>query len=153
MSHGLFDGALVRNVHVFGQTIDIWVKPRTEEIERRAAVGVGAILDEGHVRALMTIPEGTPVALRTVGGGLLLELEGLLEVHAVEIVGDAVRRRAVPPVDLVGFAKFVNDWSDLRGLSLLRTHGPRFAVASPVSAGADSAGGRRRCWCGYRYGT
>ena len=113
----------------------------------------GAILDEGHVRALMTIPEGTLVALRTVGGGLLLELEGLLEVHAVEIIVDVAWRRAVPPVDLVGFAKFVNDWSDLRGLSLLRTHGPRFAVASPVSAGADSAGGRRWCWCACRCGT
>lgn len=41
---------------------------------------------------------------------------------------------AVPPVDLVGFAKTAREWSDVRGVTLLRRHGPRIAIASrPVA--------------------
>lgn len=134
MSQRLFDGEQVSDVHVFGQTIDIWIRPRTAEIDRRTDLGVGAILDEGQVRALMTIPEGVPVELRALDGAMLLELEGLLEAHAVDIVGDTAKRRAIPPVDLVGFAKTAHEWSDLRGVTLLRRYGPRVAIASRAVA-------------------
>ena len=130
MSSGLFDGERVPDVHVFGQTLDIWIRPRTAEIDRRMGLGVGAILDEGMVRALMTIPEGVPVELRALDGAMLLEMDELLEAHAVDIVGDTAWRRAIPPVELVGFAKTAREWSDVRGVTLLRTHGPRIAIAS-----------------------
>ena len=130
----LFGGEFVPDVHVFGQTVDIWVSPRTEEIDRRAAAGVGAILDEHMIRTLMALPEGVPIELRSLDGGALLAMEGLLETHAVEVVGDTLRRRAIPPVDLVGFAKAVREWTDMRGLTLLRTHGPRVAVAATPMA-------------------
>ena len=130
----LFDGEFVPGVHVFGQTIDIWIRPRPEEIDRRAAAGVGAILDEFLIRALMTLPEGMPIELRTLDGGALLAMEGLLDAHAVEIIGDTVCRRMTPPVDLAGIAKAVREWSDMRGLTLLRTHGPRVAVAAKPMA-------------------
>ena len=97
MSPRLFDGVRVAGVHVFGQTIDIWIRPRTEEINRRTALGAGAILDEGQVRALMTIPEGIPAEMRALDGALLLEMEGLLEAHAIDIIGDNAKRRAIPP--------------------------------------------------------
>ena len=134
MSPRLFDGERVPDVHVFGQTIDIWIRPRTDEINRRTALGVGALLDEGQVRALMTIPDGVPVELRALDGAMLLELEGLLEARAVDIVGETAKRRAIPPVDLVGFAKTAHEWSDLLGVTLLRTHGPRIAIASRAVA-------------------
>lgn len=130
VSRRLFGGERVPDVHVFGQTLDIWIRPRAAEIDRRTGLGVGAMLDEGMVRALMTIPEGASVELRALDGAMLLEMDGLLENHAVDIVGDAARRRAIPPVDIVGFAKIAHDWSDVRGVTLLRTHGPRVAIAS-----------------------
>ena len=43
----LFGGEFVADVHVFGQTVDIWVSPRTEEIDRRAAAGVGSCWGSG----------------------------------------------------------------------------------------------------------
>lgn len=130
----LFDGEFVPGVHTFGQTIDIWVRPRTEEIDRRAAARVGAILDEFLIRALMTFPQGLPIELRTLDGGALLAMEGLLDAHAVEVIDDTVCRRMVPPVDLVGIAKAARKWSDVRGITLLRTHGPRVAVAAKPMA-------------------
>ena len=130
----LFGGEFVPDVHVFGQTVDIWVSPRTEEIDRRAAGGVGAILEEHMIRVLMTIPEGVPINLQALDGAALLAMEGLLAAHAVEIVGDTLCRRAIPPVDLVGIAKTIREWSDMRGVALLRTHGPRMAVTAKPMA-------------------
>ena len=130
----LFGGELVPGIHVFGQTIDIWVSPRTEEIDRRAAAGVGAILEEHMIRTLMTIPEGVPIELRSLDGGALLAMEGLLEAHAVEVIGDTLRRRAIPPVDLVGIAKAAREWSDVQGITFLATHGPRIVVAAQPMA-------------------
>ena len=89
---------------MFAQTLDIWVTPRVYEVERRDNAGVGA-LDEHLVRALMDVPEGVPVGFRSLGGAVLLAMEELIANHAVEVVGDAVCRRAIPPVDIVGFAK------------------------------------------------
>ena len=130
----LFGGELVPGIHVFGQTVDIWVSPRTEEIDRRTAAEVGAILDEHTIRTLMTIPEGVPIELRSLDGGALLAMEGLLAAHAVEIVGDTLCRRAIPPVDLVGISKAARDWSDVQGITVLATHGPRIVVATKPMA-------------------
>ena len=130
----LFDGDFVPEVHIFGQTVDLWVSPYTEETNRRAAAGVGAILDEHMIRTMMALPEEVPIELRSLDGGALLAMEGLLEAHAVEVIGDNVRRRAIPPVDLVGIAKAVREWSDMRGLALLGKIGPRVAVAATSMA-------------------
>lgn len=130
----LFGGEFVPGVHIFGQTVDIWVRPRTEEIDRRAAAGVGAILDEHMIRTLMVLPEGVPIELRSLDGGTLLAMEGLLEAHAVEVIGGTLRCRAIPPVDLLGIAKAVREWTDVRGLTLLGTIGPRVAVAASPMA-------------------
>ena len=112
----LFGGEFVPGIHVFGQAVNIWVSPRTEEINRRAAVGVEAILEEYMIRVLMTIPEAVPIELRTLDAASLWAMEELLAAHAVEVVGDTVCRRAIPPVDLLGFAKVACEWSDVRGL-------------------------------------
>ena len=134
MSWVLFDGERVADVEVFGQTIDIWIRPRTEEVDRRAAAGVGAILEDYMIRALMNVPEGVPIELRSLDGGTLLAMEGLLAAQAIEIVGDAALRRAIPPVDLVGIAKAARDWSDVQGITFLATHGPRIVVAAKPMA-------------------
>ena len=129
MNSSLFDGEHVDDVHIFGQTVDIYIRPRTEEIDRRAAVGVGAIVEDYMIRALMNVPEGVPIELRSLDGATLLAMEALLATHAVEIVGDTACRRAIPPVDLVGIAKAARDWSDVQGITYLATHGPRIVVA------------------------
>lgn len=129
MNWVLFDGERVADVHVFGQTVDIWIRPRSEEIDRRASAGVGAIHEDYMLRALMNVPEGVPIEMGTLDGATLLAMEELLTAHAVEIVGDAACRRAIPPVDLVGIAKAARDWSDVQEISYLATHGPRIVVA------------------------
>ena len=134
MSCRLFDGEHVPDVRVFGQTVDIYIRPRVEEIDRRAAAGVGAIIEDYMIRALMNVPEGVPIELRSLDGGTLLAMEGLLAVHAVEIVGDTACRRAIPPVDLVGISKAARDWSDVQGITWLATHGPRIVVAAKPMA-------------------
>ena len=134
MSSALFDGERVRDVHVFGQTVDIWIRPRIEEIDRRAAAGVGAIIEDYMIRALMSVPEGVPIELRSLDGATLLAMEGLLAAHAVEIVGDTACRRAIPPVDLVGISKAASDWSDVQGVTFLATHGARIVVAAKPMA-------------------
>lgn len=134
MKSALFDGEHVQDVHVFGQTVDIWIKPRTEEIDRRVAAGVGAITEDHLVQALMNVPEGVPIQLQSLDGATLLAMEGLLAAHAVEIVGDTACRRAIPPVDLVGIAKATREWSDVRAITFLATHGPRIVVASDAMA-------------------
>lgn len=130
MSWRLFDGEHVPGVHIFGQTVDIYIKPRTEEIDRRAAAGVGALVDDYSIRALMNVPEGVPIELRSLDGATLLAMEGLLAAHAVEIVGDTACRHAIPPVDLVGIVKAARGWSDVQEITYLATHGPRIVVAA-----------------------
>ena len=95
MNSSLFDGEYVADVHIFGQTVDIYIRPRTEEIDRRAAVGVGAIVEDYMIRALMNVPEGVPIELRALDGATLLAMEG-----AVGCARDRDRRRhRVPASD------------------------------------------------------
>ena len=125
----LFGGERVPEVHIFGQTVDIWIEVNASEAERRTAAGVGAMPDEELIRSLMGVPEGMPVSSRALDGRVLLAMERLLDVRAVEFEGDSFLRRAIPPVRIVGIAKAIGRWSDVWGVTLLRTHGPRIAVA------------------------
>lgn len=126
----IFDGKRVPEVHIFGQTVDIWIELNMPEVERRDAAGVGAMPDDELVRALMGVPEGMPVPSRALDGRLLLAMERLLDAHAVEFKGDSLFRRAIPPVQIVGIAKAIDKWSDVQGITPLGTHGPRVAVAA-----------------------
>ena len=134
MNSALFDGEHVPDVHIFGQTVDIYIRPRIEEIDRRAAAGVGAMVADDMIRALMNVPEGVPIELRALDGATLLAMEGLLAAHAIEIVGDSALRRAIPPVDLSGIVKVAREWSDVQGITILGTHGPRIVVAAKSMA-------------------
>lgn len=134
MNPAPFKGEHATDVLIFGQTVDIWMKPHAAEVDRRTSLGVGAIMNRSCVRALMDMPEGMPVDLGSLHPGTLWAMEDLVAVHAVEIVGRLAFRRAVPPVELVGFCKVAQRWSDVEGITLLRTHGPRLVVAPLLMA-------------------
>ena len=129
MAAALFEGEHAAEVLVFGQTVDIWMRPRVAEVDRRSSLGVGAIMSHSCVRALMDMPEGMAVELGSLHPATLWAMEDLVAVHAVEIAGRCARRRAVPPVELVGFCKVAQRWSDVEAITMLRTHGPRVVVA------------------------
>ena len=130
----IFDGERVPAVHIFGQTVDIWVEADVSEVERRTAASVGAMPDDEIIRALMGIPHGIPMRPQALDGRLLLAMERLMEVHAVEFKGGLLYRLATPPVEIVGIAKHISSWSDIQGLTLLATHGPRLAIAAKPTA-------------------
>ena len=109
---------------------DIWFKPRPAEVERREVLGVGPIVDHDCLRALMDMPEGMPLDVLSLDPTTVMTIDTLVTVGAVELVENSVYRRAVPPVELLGFTKTVDGWSDVQGITLLRTHGPRIIFGS-----------------------
>ena len=129
MACDLFEGDLARDVQVFGQKVDIWISPRAEEVSRRGDLGVGEIVGNDCLRALMGLPEDYPVDARALDPAAVFSMDDLLAISAVEIVGGMVYRRAVPPVEIVGFTKVASRWSDVQEATLLRTHGPRYVLA------------------------
>lgn len=129
MSCPLFEGEHTREVAVFGQTVDIWLKPVTDEVQRRAELGVGAIADHDSLRALMEMPQGLPVDMGCLDANTLLAMDDLLAISAITMVGSSVCRRAVLPVELVGLSKVAEQWSDVQAVTLLRTHCSRYVLA------------------------
>lgn len=130
MSPEAFEGERASNVDVFGQTVDVWFRPRLEEMERRETLGVREIVDHDCVRALMDMPEGMPLDVVTLDPTTVMAIDALVAVGAVELIGNSVCRRAVPPVELLGFSKAVERWTDVQAITLLRTHGPRIVFGS-----------------------
>ena len=130
MTPQAFEGELASNVDVFGQTVDVWFRPRFAEVERRETLGVGAIVDHDGVRALMDMPEGFPLDVMALDPATLMAIDALATVGAIDFIGSSVCRRAVPPVELLGFSKTVGRWSEVQGITLLRTHGPRIVFGS-----------------------
>lgn len=125
----LFDGERVEAVDC-GVVVDVWIRPCHDEIERRRSNDVGAMVEQDHIEALMDLPVGIPVSMPCLGGGILLSLEGLLDLRAVEISDDAVTRIAVPPVGMVGMSKVASCWDDARSITWLGPHAPRYVIAS-----------------------
>ena len=134
MNPQAFEGDLAGKVDIFGQTVDVWFRPRSAEVERRKSLGVGAIVDHDCLRALMDMPEGVPLNVVSLDPATVMAIDTLVTVGAVELVGDSVYRHAVPPVELLGFTKTVDRWSEVQGITLLRTHGPRVIFGSPPLA-------------------
>lgn len=134
MEFRFFEGEKAGGVQVFNQTVDVWIKPREGEVERRSALGVGAITDYDIVRALMGLPEGLPVDVGSLDASAIFAMDDMLDIGAVEIVDGSVYRLAIPPVELVGFTKVARQWSDVQEATLLCTHGPRYVVASRAIA-------------------
>ena len=130
----LFAGTRVQNVHVFGQTVHLWVVPRLEEIDRRTRAGTGPITDHGHLQALHPIPESEPVAADSLGALALLELDALLATRAIKLDEHRAWRLAVAPMEIVGIEKQATTWSDIQAITLLRTHAPRIVIASTTLA-------------------
>lgn len=130
MNPQAFEGELADNVDVFGQTVDVWFRPRSAEVERRESLGVGAIVDHDCLRALMDMPEGMPLDVMMLDPATLMAIDALVTIGAVELIGKSVCRRAVPPVELLGFSKTADRWTDVQGVTLLRTHGPRIIFGS-----------------------
>ncbi len=124
----LFDGERVEAADC-GVVADVWVRPCADEIERRRSNGVGAMVEQAHIQALMDLPGGLPVPMTCLGGGILLALEGLLGLSAVEISDDAVTRIAVPPIEMVGMSKVARCWDDARSITWLGPHAPRYIIA------------------------
>lgn len=127
----IFEGQRVRDVAFFGQTADVWIRPRREEITRRREAGAGAITDRSSLRALMELPAGIPVPVACLGETTVAALGVLAEMRAIELLERDVSRLAVPAVEILGFAKLARCWPDVEGLTLLDTHGPRFVFVSP----------------------
>ena len=128
-----FAGDQVKSLRVFGQTVDLWLSPNHSEVQRRAAIGAGALSDD-MIRALLSVPVGTRVSISGVGADLLVLLDEAVELGAAEIVGGDLMRRAVPPVTLEGIIKRIYRWEDAQSLTLLRTHAARLALAEPPLA-------------------
>jgi hypothetical protein len=128
-----FAGEPVHGVRVFGQEVDVWVRPIEPEIERRRAAAIGAVTDATVLRALMDLPEGFPVALVDIDPLMRMVLDGLDE-RVVEVRADHVVRRLSPPVGLTGLVKHATVWEDVQAATLLRTHAPRLVVAPPELA-------------------
>ena len=130
----LFAGQQVRYGDVFAQTVNLWIRPRVGEVQRRQAAGVGAIVDHDNVRGLMDLPAGIPIDGAALTAATLLAMSGLVASHAVAVEGRWVRRLAAPPVELVGIDKVAHRWCDVEAITLLRCHAPRLIVASPALA-------------------
>lgn len=130
MRDDYFGGDPVREVLVFNQHVDISVRPRSAEIDRRRSQGVGPISDHNVIRALLTLPEGIAVARTAVEDDVLLVLEDLVRIGAVDEDNGRVTRRAVPPVELLGLTKTATTWADVQAITLLRTHAPRLVITS-----------------------
>ena len=58
-----FAGELTRDLLVFGQRVDVWLRPDSAEIDRRAHTGLGALADADVLRVLMTLPVGLAVRM------------------------------------------------------------------------------------------
>ena len=127
----IFDGQRVRDVAFFGQTADVWIRPRRSEINRRRELGVSAITDRSSLRALMELPAGIPVPVACLGETTVAELGVLAEMRAIELLDRNVNRLAVPAVEILGFAKLTRSWPDVEGITLLDTHGPRYVLVPP----------------------
>lgn len=125
----LFDGDFVPDVDVTGQVVDIWVRPYEDEIERRRALGVGAMLEHDVVRALFDMPAGVPLPPACLDGATLMAMDDLVELGAVEFNDALVTRIAVVPVEMVGISKVAECWDDARRITWLGTHAPRFVIA------------------------
>ena len=82
MNPQAFEGELASNVDVFGQTVDVWFRPRFAEVERRETLGVGAIVDHDGVRALMDMPEGFPLDVMALDPATLMAIDALATVGA-----------------------------------------------------------------------
>lgn len=130
----LFAGTRVEDVHVFGQTVHLWVLPRLEEIDRRSRADTGPITDHGHLQALHQMPESEPVAADSLNARTLLELDALLDTRAIKLDEHRAWRLAVAPMDIVGIEKQATTWSDIQAITLLRTHAPRIVVTSTTLA-------------------
>jgi hypothetical protein len=116
------------SVRVFGQDVDVVFRWDTAELDRRRAVGLEAVTSCEALRALSGLPAGLPVAASRVDPCDRLVLSEL-PPGAVDEVGSDVIRQLVPPVQLIGIAKEIDSWEDVQGLTLLRTHAPRLAIA------------------------
>ena len=123
-----FCGEQVVDVEVFAQRVDVSFRVRPVEVERRRALGVGAIDNREVVQALMTLPEGITVTRAALEVDALLVLDELVRLGAVEVVGGGVVRRAVPPVELVGLTKVATTWPEVQPFTLLGTHAPRLVI-------------------------
>lgn len=132
MGDDYFGGSRVPGVWVFHQQLDVSIRPRPAEMERRRALGVRSIGDHDVIKALMTLPEGIAVARADAEVDALLVLEDLVRCGAVDEDGDQVIRRAVPPVELLGLTKTTTRWADVQAITLLRTHAPRLVITSSV---------------------
>ena len=121
----------VAGVEVFSQRVDAVFRVRAVEVDRRRALGVGAIDNWEVLQALMTLPEGVAVPITALETDALLMLDELVRWGMVDEVDGGVIRRAVTPVELVALVKTTTTWSEVTAITLLRTHAPRLVIVPP----------------------
>jgi hypothetical protein len=104
------------------------LEPVLDELERRAVVGLGAILSRSLLDALAELPTDVPVPLARLSAAIVAQLQ-TMPAGCVEFDGRSVVRHAVPAVRVLSAGVCSGSWADgLRQASLFASYCSRYAV-------------------------
>lgn len=113
--------------------------PVLDEIERRAEAGIGGILDERLLEALLVLPVDIPVPAEALDADTQRELSAA-PPGCVDFVGHTVVRRAVSPIRVLSAGVCAATWSDgLRQAGQFASYCERYAVLTGPAEDIDHA--------------
>lgn len=115
------------------------VQPVLDELDRRADLGLGAILSSPLLGALRQLPVDLPVPIGGVGRPTLRMLT-TAPAGCVEVAEGYVVRRAVAPLRVVSAGVCASSWADgLRQASRFASYCSRYAVMTGSRFNRDRA--------------
>lgn len=115
------------------------VEPVLDEIERRAAIGLGAISSAAVLGALRQLPVDLPIPVTTVTPSVVKTLR-LAPEGCYDVDGTSIIRRAVPAVRVVSAGVCTSTWGEgLRQASQFASYCSRYAVVSARAFDRDAA--------------
>jgi len=113
--------------------------PIRDEIERRAAIGLGGILRESLLEALLTLPVDLPVPVGALDASTVRTLMAA-PAGCVDFTDEIVVRRAVSPIRVLSAGVCAATWSDgLSQAGQFASYCSRYAVLTSDSDDLDRA--------------
>lgn len=113
--------------------------PVLDEIERRAEAGLGGILDESLLEALLVLPVDIPVPAEALHADTQRELSAAPS-GCVDFVDETVIRRAMSPIRVLSAGVCAATWSDgLSQAGQFASYCERYAVLTSPADDLDHA--------------
>jgi hypothetical protein len=113
--------------------------PVLDEIERRAAIGLGGILNKALLEALLNLPVDLPVPIQALDTRTIRTLTAA-PAGCIDFSNDVVVRRAVSPIRVLRAGVCAARWSDgLSQAGQFASYCSRYAVLTSDTADLDHA--------------